>query len=341
MVKSPIIHRLFLLVAAAVTLHGTVSLMFWDGVFHTEPLRSYTVQTNLLLVVGFVVMAFLGASSRIRPYLHFAVLICISVTGIVYNLILVPFGGAPMVLDGWGNFVTHLLSMLLAWANYLLFEKKQTFLFRHIWAAIVPTFAYWLVFVSIGSAINWFPYFFMNPYSVGWGGVFFWFAVILVFLVGLTVSLVLFDNGRWKKAGAAILVALLTSALLVLIFGDRQPRTLVTLSYEIGDVAALRPGDSVAFATVLQREDGLAVAFAVSIDEPGTHLLNYLIYSPGMEAAFSIVHADTGAVVHQSRGSEHSGVNEQVELSEGDFIVSWTFPEGGGGMAHIHFWLRK
>jgi len=342
MIKKPIIHKLFLLLSAAITLHGTMSLVIFEGV---ASLRSYTVQSNLLVVVGFMVMAFLSTNNVIRSYISFAVLVCISVTGIVYNFILVPFGGSPMVLDGWGNFVTHLLSMVLAYINYLCLEEKKLFTFKHIWAAIVPSFTYWLTFILIGPVINWFPYFFMNYQSIGWDRVFFWFVIILLFLVGLTIAVVLFDKGRRAKALVSLLSVLLVFAVTIVAFGDRQPQSLVSISYEIEDVSALQPGDSVAFARVLQRDEGIAVGFVFSVNNSGTHLLNYVLYPPSTDIVLTITNEYSGEIAYRSTTpmAVSSGVNERLVLDEGYFVVEWTFTnyENTDGMAFIHFELRK
>lgn len=60
-------------------------------------------------------------------------------------------------------------------------------------------FAYWLVFVSIGDIINFYPYFFMNPTKIGWSMTFIWFGIILVVIAVLGFLLVLFDKSRAKR----------------------------------------------------------------------------------------------------------------------------------------------
>ena len=184
-------------------------------------LRSYTVLSNFLLVIGFFAMSFCNKYKAFRSYISFAVLVCILITGIVYNIMLVPFTDAPMVFFGWGNFVTHLLSMILAVINYLIFEEKKLFTYKHILAPGILSFMYWLFFILFGGAIDWHPYFFMDPRQITWGMIFFWLVIIIIFFTGLSSAIVLFDNKRKKHALYAMISSLILCAVLIFAAGDR------------------------------------------------------------------------------------------------------------------------
>ena len=196
------IHKLFLLVSALVVLHGTILIMSHQtGMFDAGAFRAYTVLSNYLVVIGFIPMLVLyNSKSKFRSYISASVLVSITITGLVYNLILVPvMPEAEMVFSYYSNFVTHLLSMLLVLFNYFFFEKKGTFSFKHILAGMAFPFTYWVVFVSIGGIIDYYPYFFMNPTEIGWFMTFLWFLIILVVITVLGFLLVLFDKSIAKK----------------------------------------------------------------------------------------------------------------------------------------------
>jgi len=197
------IHKLFLLVSALVILHGTISIMSRGGSFDVGAFRAYTVLSNYLVVIGFLLMlVFYNSKGKFRSYISASVLISITITGLVYNLILVPvMPEAEIVFSYYSNFVTHLLSMLLALFNYFFFEKKGTFTYKHILAGMAFPFFYWLVFVSIGGIIDYFPYFFMNPTEIGWIMTFVWFAIILIVVTVLGFLLVSIDRIRGRKSG--------------------------------------------------------------------------------------------------------------------------------------------
>ena len=199
------IHKLYLLVSALIVLHGTILIMSRQtGSFDVGAFRAYTVLSNYLVVIGFMAMLFLyNNKSKLRSYISVCVLVSITITGLVYNLILVPvMPEAEMVFTYYSNFVTHLFSMLLALLNYFFFEKKGTFTFKHILAGMAFPFVYWIVFVSIGEMINYFPYFFMDPTEIGWLMTFVWFAIILAVVTVLGLLLVLFDKNKSKEKKA-------------------------------------------------------------------------------------------------------------------------------------------
>jgi len=329
------LHKLFLLISAALVLHGTIVLLIAQGAI---ALRSYTVQSNLLFVFGFCVMAALGERRKTaRSYLSFAVLICISITGIVYNFILVPFSGQPMVLIGWGNFVTHLLSMLLAIVNYFVFEEKRSFTFRHIWSAIIPTLLYWIVSISIGPLLGYsYPYFFMTPWLIGWFMVFFWFFVILIFVIGLTLALVFFDNNQKKHALLSLGLAGLICTGLVLAFGDgtAAPPPLIDLSHAVEDVFAFEDGDHISSLTARQLEEGIALEFDFFITEARMHPIHFGMQAQDMIAIFLLTDTEIGEVLLRSIDSEIA-LEGGLLLNEGAHSASWLFFESYESIQHF------
>jgi len=196
-------HKAYLLISALVVLHGTILIMSAGGSFDVLAFRMFTPLSNYLVVVGFLAMLVLyNSKSKLRSYISAAVIVSITVTALVYNLILVPVvPEAEMILSDYPNFATHLLSALLVLFNYFFFEKKGQFTFKHVLAGMAFPFAYWAMFVSIGGAIGFFPYFFMNPTEIGWAMTFAWFAIILAVIAVLGFLLVLFDRMRGRKAG--------------------------------------------------------------------------------------------------------------------------------------------
>jgi len=188
------LHKLYLFLSAGIIGFAVVYGLFRDGRIIFTPLRTFTHQSNIFMVICFILMAVLGYNQKIRHYLSSSVLVAITVTGLVYNFVLVPFTSAPMFYIGFVNFVTHALSPVLAIINYFLFEKKGYYTPKHIIVSMVFPALYWVIFVSIGGRINWFPYFFMNPNSVGWPMVFVWLGILLGTFALLSYLLMLFDR---------------------------------------------------------------------------------------------------------------------------------------------------
>jgi len=196
------IHKAYLLISALVILHGTILLMSAGGFFDVSAFRMFTPLSNYFAALGFLAMLILyNSKGKFRSYICVSIIVSITVTGLVYNLILVPLvPEAEMILSDYPNFVTHFLSALLVLFNYFFFEKKGLFTFKHILAGMAFPFVYWIVFVSIGGIIGFFPYFFMNPMEIGWVMTFVWFAIILVVIAVLGFLLILFDKIRGKNA---------------------------------------------------------------------------------------------------------------------------------------------
>jgi len=92
----------------------------------------------------------------------------------------------------------------LAIINYFAFEEKGHYKPKHIIVSMIFPAVYWVVFVSIGGRINWFPYFFMNPNSVGWVMVFVWLGILLGTFALLAFLLILYDrkNGTRLKSSS-------------------------------------------------------------------------------------------------------------------------------------------
>jgi len=194
-----IFHKPFMLVSIGIILHGIISIMTSSGQMDFATLKFFTILSNFLVVISFAVrLALFKKNSVLGQYLAVSALLAILVTGLVYNLVLVPFGGADMIFIGYGNFVTHFLAPVLVLFNYFYFEPKGQLNFRHILAGVVFPVVYWAVFVSIGGTIGFFPYFFMNPTQIGWPMVFVWFVMLVLCFVGLAALLVVYDKRKGK-----------------------------------------------------------------------------------------------------------------------------------------------
>jgi len=192
MVTKQKLHKLCLLVIVGIVLHGTILAMIIDGQLRLDYLRFFTIISNLLIVIGFLVMLVLyDKKGTFWYYISMNILMGISATALTYNFVLVPFGGSKIVFSDYSNFITHLFSAILVFFNYIAFEKKGLFNFSHVLAGLVVPFVYYSVFLSIGHIIDFYPYFFMRSEVVGWPMVFVLFGILmgLLFLFGILILL--------------------------------------------------------------------------------------------------------------------------------------------------------
>lgn len=188
-------HKIYLFLCSIIVSYGVFLGLIEDGTFQLLSLRMYTYQSNLLMVVGYIVIiALYDKESPIKYYISSSVLLAVIVTGLVYNFVLVPFNGNSVFYSSLENFLTHFLAPILALFNYLFFEQKGKLNFNNILVGMAYPAVYWLIFVSIGGFINFYPYFFMDPNSVGWPMLFVWFALLLSIFFVLGYFLVSYDR---------------------------------------------------------------------------------------------------------------------------------------------------
>jgi len=151
------------------------------------------------MVFGFLTMVVLYKNeNQLRLYVLSNVLLITTVTGLVYNFVLVPFADAPVFHTDYVNFSTHVLVTLLALLNYFAFEEKGLLRYKHFLTGLIFPIIYWTAFVIIGGNLDYFPYFFMNPYLIGWPLVLVWLWVLLSVFSGLGLMLLLHDRAMGK-----------------------------------------------------------------------------------------------------------------------------------------------
>jgi len=212
------IHKIFLIVSTCVVFHGVSLSITAGGGINLATLKFFTILSNLLLGIAFIVRI-LRYRKNDTQWLSFSALIAITVTCLVYNFVLVPIGGAASVLSGYDNFVTHLLAMVLAFANYLFFEGKGNFSYKHVLVSMVFPVMYWLIFVT--EKFDFSPYFFMDPAQIGWGMAIIWFGLLLCVFALISVGLIKLDaSDKARKIFRNIFVAGLSAATMAMvIFG--------------------------------------------------------------------------------------------------------------------------
>jgi len=190
--------NVYLVFCATIILIGLRMGMVHNGEVVLSNLKMFTYQSNLAMVVGF--FALITVKGPLRQYILVAVVLATTVTGLVYNFVLVPFAGAPRFYSDFVNFSTHVLVTIFPLVFYFLFEEKGKLKCRHIFAGMVFPMVYWVVFVTIGERIDFFPYFFMNPHYVGWGMTFVWFGALLAPFAVLGFLLLWYDGRRLVSA---------------------------------------------------------------------------------------------------------------------------------------------
>jgi len=128
----------------------------------------FTVLSNVLVCVVAVLLVIAPArDGRLFRIARLDALLCIAVTGIVYNTVLtglVELSAAGAV----SNFLLHVLTPVLVVVGWLLFGPRPRIDRRTIWWSAVPPLA-WIAYTFVrGAIVDWYPYPFLDVGANGY-----------------------------------------------------------------------------------------------------------------------------------------------------------------------------
>lgn len=130
----------------------------------------FTIESNIFAVISYCVMGLAGifGMTRSMPTVRGAVTLYMTLTGIIYILLLSGNEVALQTTIGWVNLLLHYLLPLIILLDWIVFPPKQYVPYiRIVWWLIFP--ALYLIYSLIrGSITHWYPYPFINPITNGW-----------------------------------------------------------------------------------------------------------------------------------------------------------------------------
>ncbi|MDD3477872.1 MAG: Pr6Pr family membrane protein [Candidatus Izemoplasmatales bacterium] len=178
-----------------------VVLQLIDSENPIQTMLYYTMMSNAAVIIYFGVALFTKNPSVTSRSVKAALTIAIMITFLVYHLVLAPTLTEKPAF--WGNFFVHTFTPLMTLLDYFLFDQKGVlrtkqipywliaplsyFVFANIYAILGGTFVY-------ENSSSRYPYFFMNPDLIGWGGVILFVLGISVFVLLLSWGYVLLDK---------------------------------------------------------------------------------------------------------------------------------------------------
>lgn len=163
-----------------------------DGAFGvlqrvTDTLSYFTIWSNIVVAVAATVLA-RGSHGRRAQVLLLDALLMITVTAIVYQLLLAP----DIDLEGWGLLTDpwlHVVTPLAAVGTWLWAGPRSWLTVRVLPLSLVLPLAWVVWMLARGAVIDSYPYPFVNVVDRGYPAVLVTLALILVF--GLVVASVL------------------------------------------------------------------------------------------------------------------------------------------------------
>lgn len=146
----------------------------------------FTIQTNIMVMIALAVPALAPNSKAgqwlVRPSVHAAITLYIAVVGLVYHFLL----AATWAPQGWSLLANNLLHYVMPAAfvaNWLMFTPKgqlrQSDPFR--WLVVVGAYGVWTLIH--GAFSHWWPYWFVDVDTLGYGKAAAYFAGLLIFFL--------------------------------------------------------------------------------------------------------------------------------------------------------------
>ena len=188
-----------------------------DGFFHwTRRVMYFTAQSNIWLGLTTLIILLSPLFNTKEKWtkrfylLRYVFTVSISMTGLVFCLLLAPFADSSYHVWSVNNIMTHVTSPLLAVSDYFIDERRTRLSKKQVFLSVVPPILYFS-FVSVLYFLQFdfgrgetYPYFFINyrspagvfgfssemPFIIG---SFYWFALFSLVVIGLG-----FFYGRFK-----------------------------------------------------------------------------------------------------------------------------------------------
>ena len=177
-------------------------------------LSFFTIQSNLIaaitLTIGAVWAWTRGRDAAVEPRWYATLLACATtymlVTGVVYNTLLRGVELPQGTTVPWSNEVLHVVAPLVMLLDLLVAARRRALAWTSVWIIVAYPIA-WVLYTLLRSHLitapatgdgYWYPYPFLNPYSLpaGYVGVTGYVVVIAAVIVGVGLLVVWVGNRR-------------------------------------------------------------------------------------------------------------------------------------------------
>lgn len=206
----------FALIGVMATAFGTSGMMGGSVILY------YTIQSNIWIGGICLVYAILLIAQsnhreiKITKWLHivkFVFIVAITLTMVVFWLLLAPTLNSPSYLFSLSNLFCHTLTPILALITFFIFDTRHYYLQmpEALYSLLTPVYYLLFVFImsNLGVTFHTYrvPYFFLDFYEFGWFtrltysevytfssfGIFYWILIILTFIFLLGYVLAVFN----------------------------------------------------------------------------------------------------------------------------------------------------
>ena len=186
---------------------GAVCLQAWhliqiDRFAILQFISFFTIQSNVIAAVVMAIEAAggLGMRPSRRESLRGAVVLYLSITAIVYALLLSRLPIVKEIVHPWADPVLHYLVPLWVLIDWLLAPITSIITFRRAMLWLVYPLGYLFVSLIRGALTGWYPYPFLNPNEPGgWLAVVIVCSILTLLGVGLIWVIVWLKETRYAK----------------------------------------------------------------------------------------------------------------------------------------------
>ncbi|MDR0831926.1 MAG: hypothetical protein LBM99_03395 [Bacillales bacterium] len=201
-IKNRIFALVFRVIALILSIAGVIAISINGGVFSFKSWLFYTLMSNLVVVIYFIVVVFLTLKDLIKegvegstsyfPKIAMILSVDILLTLLVFWILLAPTSfdmGSDFKLLSFANISVHTITPILMIIDFLLLNKRRALKFSDIFLVMIFPYSYmalsfilgfsgYVYMISNGENI-YFPYFFLDIYNNGW--------MVLVYVLALTI----------------------------------------------------------------------------------------------------------------------------------------------------------
>ena len=193
--SADLIAALTIIAAFVVELSDQVRRGEFEPLFHFSYLTNQTNYSNIVVLLAGAYLAFSRTQDTVlyatirANFVAYAVIV-----GTVYNALL-----REPDHFGFHNEVTHVAIPVYLAADWLIRNNRPRISWNTVWIGV----SYPVVWVGVtllrGAATGWYPYFFLNPNTLGWPGVIAYVIAISIIFAGLIAGMVALNHLQHRR----------------------------------------------------------------------------------------------------------------------------------------------
>lgn len=201
--------NLFSLIGLMISTVAVINSLAYEGL---KSMRYFTNQSNLLVLIVFIIINLKLNNNKYFKYLAFITLISISITGVVFHLLLSDTLGnntgiitSIHDLNNFQNLITHTISPIYYLLYYFIFIKESISI-KEFFTGLIHPLMYFLIILILSPITNFYPYPFLDVSKNGLSGVLkFTLLIMLPLIVLFTLGLNYLKNVLDNKMNREVL----------------------------------------------------------------------------------------------------------------------------------------